>query len=98
VEVGYHPYWSGKESFRMFDDGQFKNKIPVSKHPNILKCVIIGKKSWGLWVKEWSDGISEGTFTVNEILNEFTLRGIKIPDSFLKDFYNVIEKKVLKTN
>lgn len=54
VEVDYDERYSGKESFRMFDDGQFKNKNPISRHPNILRCVIIGKKSWGLWLDRWN--------------------------------------------
>ena len=62
-----------------------------SKHPNILRSVIIGKKSWGLWLNQWSEGINEWSFTKEEILNEFKIRNIKIPDSFLKDFENRIE-------
>ena len=87
-----------KESFRMYDDGQFKFKNPVSRHPNILKTVICGKKSWGLWVDQWTEGIVDWTFTKEEILSEFKKRKIKIPESFLKDFYNTIERKKLKRN
>lgn len=87
-----------KESFRMYDDGQFKNKVIQSRHPNILRCVIIGKKSWGLWLGEWTDGICEWCFTEEEILSQFTKNGIKIPDSFLLDFRNTLEKKKIKRN
>ena len=88
----------GKESFRMYDDGQFKFKIPQSKHPNILKGVIIGKKSWGLFLQEWTNGICEWCFTEEEILSQFTENGIKIPESFLLDFRNTLERKKLKRN
>jgi len=57
-----------------------------------LRAVIIGKKSWGLWVKQWSEGISEWSFTKEEILKEFENKGIKIPNSFLIDFENQINK------
>ena len=88
----------GKEGFRRFDDGFYKNRKIVSRHPNILRGVIIGKKSWGLWVDQWSDGISECSFTLEEILNEFEQRNIKIPGSLLEDFHNRIRKKKMKRN
>jgi hypothetical protein len=55
--------------------------------------VIVGKKSWGLHVKMWSEGISEGTFTKREILQQFTDYKIEIPEPFLNDFDNTIMKK-----
>jgi len=85
--------FDGKFTFRKFEDGFFKNKNLSSKHPNIVKGVVVGKKSWGLWLNEWTDGIVEGSFTVDEILNEFKDKGIKIPTPFLKDFTNTIIKK-----
>lgn len=54
---------------------------------------MIGKKSWGLWVDQWSDGIVEGSFLIEEILEEFSSRNIEIPESFLLDFKNRIQKK-----
>lgn len=86
----------GKHTFRKFDNGDFKNMNPVSRHPNIAKGVIIGKKSWGLWVDQWSDGIAEGTFLQREIEQEFKDNGVTIPLSLLKDFDNRIYKKRLK--
>jgi len=65
-----------------------------SCHPNTLKGVIVGKKSWGLMLNEYTDGISDGLFTEKEILNEFEIRGIKIPESLLTDWNNVIIKKI----
>ena len=68
----------------------------ITNQPNILKGVIIGKKSWGLWLQEYSDGVIEGSFTKKEILNEFIIRDIKIPDPFLLDFNNTIIRKFKK--
>ena len=82
----------------MYDDGQFKNKKITSRHPNILRSLIISKKSWGLWLGEWTDGIADWCFTREEILSQFTDNGIEIPESFLKDFDNVLEKKRQKRN
>lgn len=80
----------------MFDNGQFKEKDIESLHPNILKGVIVGKKSWGLFKTEWSLGISECNFTKEEIIKEFEEYGIKIPDVFLKEFDNEIWRLKLK--
>ena len=79
----------------MFDNGFFKNKTISSKHPNIVKAVIIGKKSWGLQLNEWTDGIVEGSFTNQEILKQFKDKNIIIPESLLVDFYNRIYSKTL---
>ena len=67
-----------------------------TSQPNILKGVIIGKKSWGLWKNEWSDGISEGLFKLKDITDEFTNRNIEIPESLMMDFKNTIIKKLKK--
>ena len=84
-------------TFRKYDNGQYQlGKRIVTRHPNIVKGVIIGKKSWGLWVNQWSDGIVEGSFTKREILQEFENKGIKIPDSLLNDFENRIINKIKK--
>lgn len=90
-----------KFCFRKFDNGEYtKDEIYVSgiktKHPNILKAVIVGKKSWGLFLNEWSNGISECNFTLSEILYEFEYRNIKIPDSLMLDFMNRINDKKRK--
>lgn len=85
-----------KYVFRSYDNGDFKFKIPITKHPNILKAVIIGKKSWGLFLQEWTDGITDGLFTKQEIFYEFEKVGITIPESLLQDFYNVLYKKFKK--
>jgi hypothetical protein len=86
---------SSREGFRMYDDGYYskgKNKM-VSSQPRIMEAVIRGKKSWGLWVQQWTDGIVDWTFTEEEILGQFYEKDIKIPESFYKDFQNVLEKK-----
>lgn len=83
----------GKNCFNDYENGQYKTKEIVTKHPNILKGVITSKKGWGLWVKEWSDGISEGLFSKDDILNEFEIRNIELPDSFLKELNDSIKRK-----
>jgi hypothetical protein len=82
----------------MFEDGQYSKgkKLLKTRHPNILKYVIEGKKGWGLWLNEWSLGISECDFTKEEILNEFEIKNIIIPKSFLIDFENRIHKYKIK--
>ena len=86
---------SAKKCFKLFENGQLK--VYKSKHSNILKGVIIGKKAWGLWLQQWTDGISEFLFTKevakDEILWEFESRGIKIPERLMVDFDNILEKK-----
>ena len=94
--------YSSKECFRRFDNGQYnsdtENKKIPTRHPNMLYSVIKGKKSWGLSVKEWSMGISECNFTREEILQQFTDKGIEIPESLLKDFDNNIKREKMKRN
>jgi hypothetical protein len=83
-----------RECFRLHEDGFYKGGKPIiTKHPNILKSVLIGKKGLGLWFDQWSDGIVDWSFTKEEILNEFDKKGVEIPDSFLTEFENLIEKK-----
>lgn len=87
----------GKFCFRRVENGDYKpGEIPITRHPNILKGVITGKKGWGLWLDQWSDGIVEGSFRKQEILDEFQTRGLKIPEPLLKDFENRINKKLFK--
>lgn len=84
----------GKFCFRKLENGEYKEgEKLITRHSNILRGVITGKKSWGLWVDQWSDGIADWTFTEEEILSEFKNRNIKIPDSLLKDFRNRVDKK-----
>ena len=86
----------GKFCYRKFENGEIKFHDLKSRQPNILKGVIIGKKSWGLFLNEWTDGIVECNFTKEEILEQFYEKGIKIPEPFLKDFENTIHKKKVK--
>ena len=83
----------GKFGFREYDNGRFKLTNPVTRHPNILRAVIIGKKGWGLWVSSWTDGIVEWTFTKEEILKEFSDRGIEIPESLMLEWDKLIQKR-----
>jgi hypothetical protein len=80
----------GKFSFRLYENGNFKQQEIISSHPNILKAVITAKKSWGLWCEQFSDGIAENSFTKHEILEQFKQNDIIIPDVFLKEFENKI--------
>lgn len=82
----------------MYDDGQFRGTIPHSRHSNILKAVIIAKKSWGLWLDQWTDGIVDWSFTREEILKQFEDNGIVIPESFISDFKNTLFRKKQKRN
>lgn len=94
VEVDFDINGSdGKFGFREYDNGRFKFKTPISRHPNILRGVIIGKKGWGLWVEQWSQGIVEWTFTKEEILEEFKKRDIEIPEPLMIEWDKLIEKK-----
>lgn len=89
---------NGKFGFRRFENGEIKIHNLKSCHPNILKSVIIGKKSWGLWLDQFTDGIVEGSFTKEEILEQFYEKGIKIPEPFLLDFDNTLLRKKVKRN
>ena len=82
----------GRFSFREYDNGRFKHRNPVTRHPNILYGIIVGKKGWGLWVKQWSEGIVECSFTKQEILNEFKGRGIEIPEPLMIEWDKLIQK------
>ena len=44
----------------------------------------------------WSEGISEGLFTLDEIKEIFTTFGLIIPESFLLDLENTIRKYKIK--
>jgi hypothetical protein len=90
--------YDSKFSFRKFENGEIKLHNLSSRHPNILQGVIIGKKSWGLWLNQWTDGIVEWCFTKKEILDQFEVNGIIIPESLLRDFDNTLEKKKQKRN
>ena len=46
----------------------------------------------------WSDGIVDWSFTLNEIIQQFIDQNIEIPEPFLKDFVNRIEKKKEERN
>jgi hypothetical protein len=83
----------GKYAFREYDNGRFKLTTPITRHPNILKGIIIGKKGWGLWVSQYTEGIVDWTFTKEEILKEFEIRDIDIPESLMLEWDKLIQKK-----
>jgi hypothetical protein len=82
----------GKETIRRYENGQYKNTPILTKHPNIVKGVITGKKSFGLHVRMWSEGISDWCFTKEEILEDFKKKNVLIPKQLSLDFDNWIEK------
>jgi len=86
----------GKYCFRKFENGEMSIHNLKSRHPNILKGVVIGKKSWGLFLNMWLEGIVEGSFTKKEILEEFESKKIEIPEPLLKDFDNRIYKLTIE--
>lgn len=91
VDVRYDPTGvDAKECFRRYDNGYYKHKPVMTRHPNVVRSVITGKKSWGLWVKEWSMGISECTFWKEDFIEDFNKLGITLPQSLDKEFDNRI--------
>lgn len=100
IETEFDPNGEeGKFCFRQIENGEIKrNNIIKTRHPNIVKAVVSGKRSFGLWSDQWSDGIVDWSFTEEEILGEFKKRNIKIPKPLLIDFYNRIDKKKRKRN
>lgn len=88
----------GMFTFREYDNGRFNNKYPVSRHPNILSTVIQGKKGWGLWVKLWTEGIVDCTFTKEEILKEFEKHNIIIPKPLMTEWDKLITKMKCERN
>lgn len=82
-----------KYCFREFDNGKDISDL-VTRQPNVLRSVIIGKKSWGLWKNQWSEGVSDGLFRLHEITDEFDKRGIKIPEPLMRDFENTIRRMI----
>jgi hypothetical protein len=100
IETEFDPNGEeGKFCFRQIENGEIKrNNIIKTRHPNVVKAVVSGKRSFGLWVDQWSDGIVDWSFTEEEILGEFQKRNIKIPKPLLRDFYNRIDKKKRKRN
>lgn len=95
IEVEYDP--EGKEAklvFREFENGLYgQGKKIITRHPNVLRHVLMGKRGWGLWRQLWSEGIGEGLFTKHEILEEFEVRKISWPEPMLTEFENNIWKE-----
>lgn len=88
---------TAKHCFKLFEDGRYgREKVIECNHPNVMRHVMMGKKGFSLWVREYSMGISEGSFTRQEILEEFEKRNIVIPDCFMLQFDNSIKKQSQK--
>ena len=88
-----------KYCFRKMENGQYKPGQEIrTRHPNILKSVLIGKSDWSLWLNSWAEGIAEGSFTKSEILKEFENKKIEIPRSLFIDFENRIYSFIIEKN
>lgn len=90
--------YSVKEAFRRYDDGEFKDEkgVPspiLTRHVNLAHVVVMAKKSWGLHVKMWAEGIADCDFTIDEIKESFREVGLEIPTSLLKGFENEVQKR-----
>ncbi len=89
---------NAKLCFITFNNGEYSHKemfitgIPT-KQPLLLKAAIMGKKGWGLWMQEWTDGVAEWNFTEEEILKQFSILDIIIPEVLYLDFKNTWRKK-----
>lgn len=80
--------------FRLFEDGAYSKGKPIECcQPNILWHAIVGKKGWGLWRSQWSEGIGQRLFRKEEITEEFSVRNLEIPECFMVEFDKNIEKK-----
>ena len=86
---------SGKMAFRRYEDGKFANTsnkhfnfVIKSRQPNITYAVICAKKSMGLNMSMWIDGIAECNFTAQEIIDDFERIGLKMPVGFQTDLRN----------
>lgn len=95
VNVVYDPNGlDAKEGFRLYEDGAFNmGQTILSRHDKVLRAVIIGKKGFGLWCDQWSDGIADWTFSEEEIFHIFRDVNIDIPTSLEKNFRDIIRKK-----
>ena len=89
-----------RECFRLHEDGFYKGGKPmITKQPNILKSVLIGKKGIGLWFDQWSDGIVDWSFTKEEILQEFIDKGVEIPEPLMIEWDKLITKlKIIRND
>ena len=91
--------FTAKYCFRLFEDGFYgKAKRIECYQPNVLRSVLMGKKGWGLWSKEYAMGIASGDFTKREVLSTFEDNGVTIPECFMNEFDNKIVKFALDVN
>lgn len=81
---------SAKTAFKISDTGTVENYTIKTRHPNILKVVIKGKRGWGLWKTQFAMGVADNTFTKKEILDYFSELKIDIPKPYLIEFENEV--------
>lgn len=88
---------TSKHCFKLFEDGRYgREKMIECNHPNVMRHVMMGKKGFSLWVNQYSEGIGQGLFRKDDILDEFRKRDIHIPDCFMLQLDNTIWKEKLK--
>lgn len=85
---------TARHCFKLYEDGRYgMGKTIQCCQPNIMRHVMMGKKGWGLWRGQWSEGVGHRLFRKEDIMEEFEKRSIVIPDCFMKEFDNAIEKE-----
>lgn len=84
---------TAKHCFRLFEDGRYgREKVVECCQPNVMRHVLMGKKGWGLWTREFSLGIADCDFRKDEIMEEFHEMKIQVPKCFMDEFENRIWK------
>lgn len=98
IKIIYSPLAdSARRCFLRFNNGEYPKEVILEtgiqcSEPEELASVIMGKKGWGLWLKEWGSGIGEFLFEESEILDQFYTNDIQIPEKLLTDFRNFWNK------
>ena len=87
---------NAKEAMKRYETGEHKQL--VCRQNNVLQAVITAKKSFGLHVKMWSEGIADHDFDIQEVLDTFNEYGIKVPDCLLKGLHNEITERKIALN
>lgn len=83
-----------KFCFRKIENGQYKKGEEIkTRHPNVLRSVLTGKSGWGLWRDQWTDGITDWTFTREEVFQTFSDNKIEIPTPLVKEFDDFLKRK-----
>ena len=99
IESTNDPKLTAKHCFRLFEDGRYTmGRVIQCRQPNILRHVLMGKKGFSLWCNQWAEGVGQGLFSREEILFEFDLRSVVIPECFMIQLEKAIGKVTRFTN